>query len=270
MRATKRLLVLAAFGLSGASHVAAQEHIAPLPVDMELVLAVDVSASMDREEFLVQRSGYVEALRHPDIVRAIQAGGLHRIALTYIEWSSPSWQKVVVPWRVIDDATSAAEFAAALERQPLDIGRGTSISEAIAFGVGQLRSNRYNSNRRVIDISGDGPNNYGHPVVPARDEALKRGIVINGLPILIKPSPLVPDVVAYYSHCVIGGPGSFVLPVNQIKEFVEAIRRKLILEIAGRWKATIIPIQGAPPADCLAGEKARKRFADQFYPGLDD
>ena len=238
-------------------------------VDMELVIAVDVSASMDREEFLVQRSGYVEAIRHPDIVSAIEAGGLRRIALTYVEWSAP-WQKTVVPWQVIDGAESAEAFAAALEAQPLDIGRGTSISAAIGFGTVQLQSNGYDSGRSVIDISGDGPNNFGEPVTTARDEAVENGVIVNGLPILIAPSPTVPDVAAYYSDCVIGGPGSFVLPVKRIEEFAEAIRRKLIREIAGTAESAIVPVSAAASVDCLAGEKMRELYADPYYPGLDN
>jgi hypothetical protein len=240
-------------------------------VDMELVIAVDVSASMDREEFLVQRRGYVEAIRHPDFVRAIHAGGLRRIALTYVEWSAESWQRVVVPWQAIEDDASAEAFAATLEREPLNIGRGTSISAAIGFGTAQLQSNRYDSNRTVIDISGDGPNNFGQPVAAARDAAVANGVVINGLPILIAPSPTVPDVAEYYSDCVIGGPGSFVLPVKRIEEFAEAIRRKLIREIAGGGpEATIVPAAAAERVDCLAGEKMRELYADPYYPGLDN
>jgi hypothetical protein len=239
-------------------------------VDMELVIAVDVSASMDREEFLVQRSGYVEAIRHPDFVRAIQSGGLQRIALTYVEWSAQSWQKVVVPWQVIEDATSAEGFAAMLESQPLNIGRGTSISAGISFGTALLRSSGYDSNRNVIDISGDGPNNFGEPVAATRDAALANGLVINGLPILIRPSPIVPDIVRYYFDCVVGGPGSFVLPVRRVEEFSLAIRRKLILEVAGDTPARIIPAALEEPTDCLIGEKMRELYADPYYPGLDN
>lgn len=248
----------------------AQEPGASVSVDMELVLAVDVSASMDREEFLVQRRGYAEAIRHPEILRAIQSGRYRRIALTYVEWSAQSWQKITVPWQVIEDEVSASEFAATLEAQPLDIGRGTSISAAIGFGAAQLQSNGYDSSRSVIDISGDGPNNFGRPVAAARDEAVENGVIVNGLPILIAPSPTVPDVAAYYSDCVIGGPGSFVLPVKKIDEFAEAIRRKLIREIAGTSEATIVPVAAAAPVDCLAGEKMRERYADPYYPGLDN
>lgn len=265
-----RLCLLLLVSAPAATTSAAQEPRASISVDMELVIAVDVSASMDREEFLVQRRGYVKAIRHPDFLRAIQAAGFQRIALSYVEWSSQSWQKVIVPWQVIEDDASAGAFAAALERQPLDIGRGTSISAAIDFGTALLQSNGYDSNRSVIDISGDGPNNFGQPVAAARDAAVSSGVVINGLPILITPSPTVPDVAEYYSDCVIGGPGSFVLPVKRVEEFAESIRRKLIMEIAGLPKATVVPVAAAAPVDCLAGEKMRERYADPYYPGLDD
>jgi hypothetical protein len=267
-RAATRLAAFAALGVCLGGPAAAQEGNARYQVDMELVIAVDVSASMDREEFLIQRRGYAEAIRHPDVLRTIQAGALQRIALTYVEWSSPSWQNVVVPWQIVDDAGSASQFAAALESQPLQIGRGTSISEAITFSARQLRSNQYRSNRNVIDISGDGPNNFGRPVAAARDEAVASGIVINGLPILIEPSPTVPDIARYYAECVVGGAGSFVLPVSRIAEFAETIRRKLVLEIARLSEARIVPVQAAPPVDCLAGEKMRERYADPYYPGL--
>lgn len=240
-----------------------------LPVDLELVIAVDVSRSMDEEEFRLQRNGYVEAIRHPDFIAAVTSGGYRRIALTYVEWSGRLYQKVVVPWRVIDGVEAAERFAEALQMQPPVIGQGTSISAAIAFGGRLLDTSGYDAPRRAIDISGDGPNNYGPAVALARDRAVASGIVINGLPILIHPSPIVPDIVRYYSDCVIGGPGSFVLAVNKVEEFGEAIRRKLVLEVAGQPRAEIIPVRADPPSDCLAGEKARQHYTDQYYPGLD-
>jgi Protein of unknown function (DUF1194) len=236
-------------------------------VDLALVIAVDVSRSMDTEEFRLQRNGYVEAIRDPDFIAAAISGGERRIALTYVEWSGPLSQRIVVPWKLIDGAEAAEKFAAALEAEPPAIGRGTSISGAIEFAAVLLEANGYEAARRVIDISGDGPNNYGPPVAAARDLAVARGIVINGLPILIRPSPIVPDIARYYSDCVIGGPGSFVLPVRRVEEFAEAIRRKLILEVAGAPAANIFAV--AAPSDCLIGEKARERYSDQYYPGLD-
>jgi len=241
------------------------------PVDLALVIAVDVSRSMDDEEFRLQRNGYIEAIRHPDFIRAATSGGEGRIALAYVEWAGRLTQRVVVPWRIIDGPKAADDFSTALEAEPIDIGRGTSVSSAMAFASTLLHSQPFGGAREVIDISGDGPNNYGPPVAQARDRALSAGIVINGLPIVIRPSPIVPDIVSYYSDCVVGGPGSFVLPVRTVDGFSEAIRRKLILEVAGREPAQIVPATAAAgSADCLAGEKARARYADPYYPGLDN
>ena len=225
---------------------------------------------MDRDEFLLQRNGYVEAIRHPEFVRAIVAGDYRRIAVTYVEWSGPSWQKTLVPWRVIDSVDSAEAFAAALEVQKLDIGRGTSISSAIGFAAALFDDRTYEARRQVIDVSGDGPNNYGPPVTRARDEAVEDGIVINGLPILIRPSPIAPDIVRYYFDCVVGGPGSFVLPVRRASEFSLAIRRKLILEVAAVPPARVIQAAAEEPTDCLIGERMRELYADPYYPGLDN
>ena len=240
-----------------------------VPVDLELVIAVDVSRSMDEEEFLLQRSGYVEAIRDPSFIRAATSGREGRIALIYVEWSGLSSQKIVVPWRPIDGVGAAEGFAAALEAEPPVSGRGTSISAAIEFAARLFDRNEFAGERRVVDISGDGPNNYGPPVAEARDHAVAREIVINGLPILIRPSPIVADIVSYYSDCVIGGPGAFVLPVRSVESFAVAIRQKLILEVAARESMAIIPVATHPPADCLAGERARELYTDPYFPGLD-
>jgi hypothetical protein len=265
----KRHLLVAVL-TAGVASLLATPGFAADPVDLELVIAVDVSGSMDREEFLLQRNGYVEAIRHPEFVRAIAAGDYGRIAVTYVEWSGPSWQKTLVPWRVIDSAASAEAFAAALEAQKLDIGRGTSISNAIGFATALFDDSTHEARRQVIDVSGDGPNNYGPPVTGARDDAVEEGIVINGLPILIRPSPIAPDIVRYYFDCVVGGPGSFVLPVRRASEFSLAIRRKLILEVAALPAARIIQAVAEEPTDCLIGERMRELYADPYYPGLDN
>ena len=269
MRPRTVLFSLLAFAFLGSPAAHAQQGGSATAVDLELVIAVDVSRSMDQEEFLLQRRGYIEAIRHPDFVAAATAGRQGRIALTYFEWSGRLYQKIVVPWRLIDGTEAAEHFAAALEGRPPDIGRGTSLSAAIAFGGGLFEANGYDGARRVIDISGDGPNNYGPPVAEARDAAVAEGIVVNGLPVLIRPSPIVADIVRYYRDCVIGGPGSFVLPVRRLEEFAEAIRRKLILEVAALPEATIIPVAAVEPTDCLIGERARGFYTDQYYPGLD-
>jgi hypothetical protein len=271
VQGTPSVALLAALALASMLPVPAAPaaEIGPaVAVDLELVIAVDVSRSMDDEEFRLQRAGYIEAIRHPDFLRAVASGNYRRIALTYAEWSSRLSQKIVVPWRLIDGEDAAEAFAPALSRQPFDIGRGTSISAAIDFSAGLFEDNGFEAERRTIDISGDGPNNYGRPVTLARDAALARGMAINGLPILIRPSPIVADIVRYYSGCVIGGPGSFVLPVRHKEEFAEAIRRKLVLEVATR-PAGIVRVAAEPPVDCLAGEKARDEHTP-FYPELDN
>jgi len=238
-------------------------------VDLELVLAVDVSGSMDLRELEVQRDGYVAALSHPEVVRAIQSGYIGKVALVYVEWAGPGLQAVAVPWTVVHDADSARAFAAAVAAYPVTRKRGTSISGALAFAAGLFDDNGFEGTRRVIDISGDGPNNMGVPVLPARDGVLARGIVVNGLPLLIRPSLSTAyggfDLDQYYRDCVIGGPGAFVMAVREMERFAEAVRRKLIFEIAGLPPPSprVIPasfrtIQAA--TDCLIGEKMWGRW----------
>lgn len=237
-------------------------------VDLELVLAVDVSLSMDTEEQALQRSGYVAALRDPAILKAIKSGPNGRIAVTYIEWAGPPFQQVVVPWTLIHDAASAQAFASALEAQPISRLRMTSISSALLFSKRELDRNAFRGLRRVIDVSGDGPNNSGPPVTPVRDEIIKDGVVINGLPILLRPSGSgqfdLRDLAEYYKDCVIGGPGSFVIPVRQKSEFADAIRQKLILEVSGLMvEPRVIPVQvSGPPQDCSVGERLWQRYYD--------
>lgn len=205
-------------------------------VDLELVLAVDVSGSMDDEEHRIQRQGYAAALRHPDVHRAIQSGARRRIAVIYFEWAGNHQQHVTVDWTLIHDGQSATAVAEKLLVMPRAPIRGTSISSGLAF-AGTLFGKAYRGDRRVIDISGDGPNNRGPAVEPVRAALLGQGIVINGLPLTISPTygyyGTDGGLTAYYRDCVIGGPGSFVIPVTDINQFAEAVRRKLILEIAG-------------------------------------
>ena len=207
-------------------------------VDVELVLAVDVSRSMDADEFTLQRAGYVEAIRHPDFVAAVRAGLRGRIAIAYFEWAGTIRQESLIQWQIIDGQDSAEAFAAALAGRPFGGYLGTSISSAIAFGAGLFDDNAMEGARKVIDVSGDGPNNAGPPVAAARDRAVSAGIVVNGLPILIRPSATVRDLDRYYADCVVGGPGSFVLPIRAPGEFATAIRQKLILEVSGTHSRT--------------------------------
>ncbi len=209
-----------------------------VPVDLELVMSVDVSGSIDAEELQMQRDGYVAALTDPEVVRAITRGVLGRIAVAYAEWGSYGHQRLVVDWALIDGAASAQSFAAALAKAPIRGGVGTSISGAIEFALPMFGKNGFDGTRKVIDISGDGPNNSGGLVNLARDRAAAAGVAINGLPIINdRPNrmdfPGLPDLDKYYEGCVITGEGSFVIVAGNFQAFGEAIRRKLILEIAG-------------------------------------
>ena len=246
---------------------------AALPVDLELVLAVDASRSIDADEAALQRAGYIEAISHPDFVRAVKTGVNGRIALAYFEWAGQVRQQTILPWQVIDSEASAAAFAAKIRGGGNDALRGTSISGALIFGAGLISAAPYAEERRVIDVSGDGPNNIGSPVQEARDAALASGIVINGLPLLVRPSPTYRHLDRYYADCVIGGPGSFMLPVYDMQEFATAIRRKLILEVSGDLPdAKLVPVADAEedgPVDCLKGERDRRLFSDPYYPELD-
>ncbi|HEX2256311.1 MAG TPA: DUF1194 domain-containing protein, partial [Afifellaceae bacterium] len=202
------------------------------------MLAVDVSWSMDYDEQRLQRQGYVDGFRHAEVIRAIETGGWGRIAVTYVEWAGGELQRVVVPWTLIDGASTAEAFAATLEREPIGRMRRTSISGALRFSGSLFGQSEYEGVRRVVDVSGDGANNSGPPVVPERDALVDRGIVVNGLPIMIKevnPSGFfnLPELDIYYEDCVIGGTGAFIVTVTDPQHFAVAIRRKLVLEIAG-------------------------------------
>jgi hypothetical protein len=262
----RRALVLAVVLWAAAFSAAALPALAAdTRVDLELILAVDVSRSMDIDEQQLQRDGYVAALTHPEVIDAITQGRHGKIALTYVEWAGPDTQYTVVDWRAIDGPGSAKAFAAALAQAPIQRFRGTSISSGLVFAAPQFNSNGFEATRRVIDVSGDGPNNMGIPIELARAPILGAGITINGLPIMIKqPSGFasIPDLDDYYEQCVIGGFGAFLVVVRSAGQFAEAIRRKMVLEIAGR-EPQIIPaaaVAGDEPMDCLIGEKLREQW----------
>lgn len=206
-------------------------------VDVELVLAVDISQSMDKDEQEIQRAGYVAALTSPEVVDAIRYGPTGRIAIAYMEWGSASDQFIVADWSVISDHASAAAFAAKIAEAPLRQSQRTSISAAIAHSVAMMATSDYQGLRKVIDISGDGPNNQGGKVSIFRDQAIAAGITINGLPLMLKADrdtwQAMLNVDHYYEDCVIGGPGHFSIPVRSREQFADAIRMKLVLEIAG-------------------------------------
>jgi hypothetical protein len=227
-------------------------------VDLALVIAVDISYSMDPEEQALQREGFAQAFRSPLVHEAIRGGALGRIAVTYMEWAGAYDQKVIVPWMVLDNLESILAFADKIASTPLRRAQRTSISGAIDYGVKLLEESGVEATRQVIDVSGDGPNNQGRLVMPARDEAVAKGITINGLPIMLrKPGYLdIPDLDVYYKDCVIGGLGSFVVPVRERDQFPQTIKTKILLEIASLEPspARIVPIQATPRTNCLIGE----------------
>lgn len=257
-------------------------------VDLELVLAVDISRSMDEDEHMLQRDGYVSAFRHKDVINALTSGPQGRIAVTYMEWANDARQ--VIPWTIIDSAKAANDFADSLAAEPIYGERRTSITRALYEAEQLIRENDITSHRQVIDVSGDGANNAGGPVEEARDFVLKRNININGLPILLHADGQggfgggynpwgidIPNLDRYYKHCVIGGDGAFIAPVFDLKQLSATIRKKLVLEIANlEIEPNAAPVQYADArdvkgpgiaraqlklptekSDCFAGEKAR-------------
>jgi hypothetical protein len=198
-------------------------------VDLQLVLAVDASGSVNETRFELQKQGYVAAFRNPQLLRAIRSGATQAIAVTMMQWTGYALQVQVVPWTLIKDEATANAFAAAVEKAPRQLfSGGTSLSGAIDHGMTLLGKSEFVGLKRVIDISGDGSNNSGRRVTVARDEAVRAGVVINGLPILA----LEPFLDRYYFDNVIGGPGSFVIAASSYETFAEAILKKLILEVA--------------------------------------
>lgn len=199
-------------------------------VDLALVLAVDASGSVNAARFEMQKQGYVAAFRHPRVLQAIRSGTAQAIAVTMVQWTGPSMHVQAVPWTLVGDGESIEAFARSIEMAPRQLfGGGTSISGAIDYAMALLERAPFAAGRRVIDISGDGANNRGRPAVEARDEAVKAGVTINGLPIL----EIEPSLDDFYRNNVIGGPNAFMIPATSFAEFGDAILRKLILEIAG-------------------------------------
>ncbi|HVY89447.1 MAG TPA: DUF1194 domain-containing protein [Hyphomonadaceae bacterium] len=282
------LAALALAALAGADSATAQK---PLVVDLELVLAVDISRSMDQDEHALQRNGYVEAFRDKDVINALLSGPEGKIAVTYMEWAAETYP--TIPWTIIDSEKAAHAFADRLAAEPVFGERRTSISTALYGAEKLIDQNNIASHRRVIDVSGDGANNYGPPVEEARDFVVKQGIIVNGLPIMLEQDRGGPyggrgididHLDRYYKGCVIGGAGAFIAPVFSLQQLAATIRKKLVLEIAGRELPDAAPVQygearpasgqaGVIPAqlklptekqDCLAGEKRMQRG---FYGG---
>jgi hypothetical protein len=239
-------------------------------VDVELVLAVDVSLSMSPDELIIQRDGYAAALTDPVVLGAILDGVHGKIAVTFVEWAGASVQQVVVPWSVIASAEDARAFVARMTATPPRSARRTSISAAITFAAAQFENSGFRSLKRVIDVSGDGPNNQGGAVHHARNRIIETGITINGLPLMTNGGGMasaydITNLDKYYADCVIGGPGAFMIPVNDWSQFPEAIRRKLVLELAdaGHPLRTameaefppVLPALASFVTDCEIGEK---------------
>jgi hypothetical protein len=224
----KFVAAIALVCLAGALPARAQTDPRPT-TDITLVLAVDASGSVNLKRFQLQRHGYAEAFRDPQVINSIRGLSTGSIAVTMVQWTGPAMQVQVVPWTLIKDAATANAFADAIEAAPRQLfGGGTSLSGAIDHAMLLLPSAPFRGLKRVIDISGDGANNRGRDVTEARDEAVRAGVIINGLPI----SSIEPDLDKYYFEHVIGGPGSFIVPADSYENFAKAIVRKLILEIA--------------------------------------
>lgn len=269
------LLLTAAMLLGGDRRAAAEE------VDLALVLAVDVSYSMDVDEQRLQRLGYIAAITSPQVLRAIGSGMTGKIALAYVEWGGARSQTTIVDWAVVSDQASAEAFAAQLALAPQQRVFRTSISGGMLYAREMLENLPHTAMRRVIDISGDGPNNQGAPVHLTRDEVIAAGVVVNGLPLMLKRPSYgwydIDNLDEYYERCVIGGPGSFAIPVRDINAFAEAVRMKLVLEIAGSalprphgdTGARDLPVRLAAAADeelCLIGERLwQRRMMDRDW-----
>jgi hypothetical protein len=254
-------LSLAAWQLQAAPAGRTQPPAKTTDVDVELILAVDISYSMDPEELALQRDGYARALTSTEFLNALRQGIHGKIAITYFEWAGANDQKVVVPWRVVEGPESAGSVANEISQAPMRRAARTSISGALLFGMSLFDSSGHRGIRRVIDVSGDGANNSGQLVTVARDEVVSKGITINGLPLILKrPSYSTMDIELldeYYEDCVIGGPAAFVVPVKDRDKFVEAIRTKLVLEIAGLTPSakTIRASAANPRVSCTIGER---------------
>ncbi|MBL8837450.1 MAG: DUF1194 domain-containing protein [Alphaproteobacteria bacterium] len=224
-RLGRRRLLLAAAALAAGGSARAQ----PATVDLALVLAADCSGSVREQQYLLQQQGTADAFRYPAIVEAILGGANAAIAVAHFHWSGPTRQHLAVPWTALRSPADIASFADRIEAAPRRIwGGGTAPGGAIEHGRALLEAMPFRSSRWIIDVSGDGRTNAGPPSAGARDAAVARGITINGLPIL----HVEPDIDDYYEHNVIGGPGAFLVPARDFVDFADAMRRKLIRELA--------------------------------------
>jgi hypothetical protein len=260
------IAALAAAALSGLGIAApggfqqfTQRNASGVPVDVELVLAVDVSYSMDPDEQALQREGYMAAITSFEFMRALREGMHGKIAMTYFEWAGVHHRQIIVPWRLIDGPESADAFSADIGQARYTRASRTSIAGALEFGAMLFEGSGFRGIRRVIDVSGDGVNNNGPLVTVTRDEVLAKGITINGLPIMLKrPNASTMDIGeldVYFEDCVIGGPGAFVIPIRERDQFKEAIKTKLLLEIAGLTPKVVPVTAREPRVSCTIGER---------------
>jgi len=239
---------LVALALLIALSVAPPHALAQGKVDLELILMVDGSGSIDDDEFILQRLGYAKAFRNPRVASAIRNGPRRKIAVSYVEWTGPFLQVPIIDWAVLHDDASIEAFATQLEIGPRELfSGGTAVGNAILYGAQSIKSNKFAGKRRVIDVSGDGPTNRGFPAALARDQVVAQGYTINGLPILSN----YPGLDVFFLDNVIGGPGAFSIPARTFKDFKAAILTKLIREIAS--------IDTPPSADTAALRRRREK-----------
>jgi Protein of unknown function (DUF1194) len=250
VRLSKIVWIASAFAASSVT-LAADERTALKQVDLQLVVTVDVSRPMDRDEAIVARNGYIEAFRSPRFIQAVTRGSLGRIAVTFVEWSDPQMQTMVVPRTIIDGSAAANEFANRLNQAPMQWLRSTSISGALLFSAAPIEKSGFSARRSVIDVSGKGPNNAGVPVITARDAVVTKGLIINGLPIDLGPrEAVIENLAEYYDACVIEGPGAFSTSVGEISQLpVAAIEPT---------SGPIVTMVQATSVDCKVGEKLHR------------
>jgi hypothetical protein len=245
------LAVAILFGLPFAAPALAQE-----PVDLELVFAADGSGSIDDDEMALQRAGYAAALAHPKVLAAIRGGYLQKIAVAFVEWAAPDSQATIVDWTVIEDEASARDFGRRLVAAPRAVWGSNSISNAIHYSANLIETNGFEGTRKVIDVSGDGPQRNGRPLELVRQTTLLKGITINALVVISEgggyPGPRGEPLTEHYANDVIGGPGAFMMTARSREEFAEAILKKLILEVAGGGPGT----SAAEASDPMTGHAA--------------
>jgi hypothetical protein len=241
-------------------------------VDVELVLAVDVSFSMDKDELALLREGYAQAIVSKDFIQALKNDPNRKLTVTYFEWSSSNDQKIIVPWRVIDGHDAAAAVAAEIMKAPAVPKSRTSISGAINFAMSLFDNNPNRGSRRVINISGNGPNNSGEPVLEARNAALAKGITIDGLPIMKEPTGPqdIEHLNYYYEDCVTGGPGSSVMKIEGRDNLQEVIGAMLVREVAGfaPERSNISSTEQEKRISCSIGEEMFERIWKQPSGGI--